>query len=69
MQLFSADAGVFKKKINIFFAPENMKKPPSKVAHNRPTNFFFSVLPTGPKSAQISYVFCFIKMATCTTSI
>ena len=57
MQLFSADAGVFKKK------------PSSKVAHNGPTNFFFSVLPTGPKSAQISYVFCFIKMATCTTSI
>ena len=30
------------KKLNNklhFFAPENMKKPPSKVAHNRP-NFF-----------------------------
>ena len=43
-----------KKKKN--FAPENMKKPPSKVAHNRP-KLFFSVLPTGPKSAQISYSF------------
>ena len=49
MQLFSADATMFKKKI----APENTKKTPSKVAHNwsRP---FFSVLPTGPNTAQIS---------------
>ena len=28
-----------------FFDPENIKKPPSKVAHNRPPTFFFS---TGP---------------------
>ena len=35
------------------FIPENMKKPPSKVAHNQP-QFFFSLLPTGPKPAQIS---------------
>ena len=35
MQLFSADAIVFSKKKNQFlFDPENMKKPPSKVAHN-----------------------------------
>ena len=27
------------------FDPENMKKPPSKVAHNRPPTFFFN---TGP---------------------
>ena len=33
MQLFS------------FFDPENMKKPPSKVAHNQPPTFFFK---TGP---------------------
>ena len=39
MHLFSADAKVFSKKI--FFAPENMKKTPSKVANNRPTHFFF----------------------------
>ena len=32
-----------------------MKKPLSKVAHNRPN--FFSVLPTGPKPAQISDIF------------
>ena len=43
----------FWKKINIFFAHKNMKKTFSKVAHNRPN--FFSVLPTGSNSAQISY--------------
>ena len=36
-----------------FFAPENMKKPYSKVTHNRPRPFF-SVLPIGPNPAQIS---------------
>ena len=43
MQLFSADATMFFKENlrNIFFAPENMKKTPSKVAHNRPRPFFF----------------------------
>ena len=35
MQLFSAT--ILKKNI---FAPENMKKPPSKVAHNRPLFFY-----------------------------
>ena len=39
MQLFSADSTMFLKIINIFF-PENMKKPPSNVAHNQPTPFF-----------------------------
>jgi hypothetical protein len=53
MQLFSADATIFKKKIKKSFAPENMKKTNSKVVHNRP-QFFFSVLPTSPKPAQIS---------------
>jgi hypothetical protein len=53
MQLFSADTTISKKKKKI--SPENMKKPPTKVAYNRPP--FFSVLPTDPKSAQISYFF------------
>jgi hypothetical protein len=53
MQLFSADAAIFREKK---FDSENMKKPPPKVVYNRPT-FFFSVLPTRPKSAQISYIF------------
>ena len=34
MQLFSADATIFFLEIQIFFAPKNMKKLPSKVAHN-----------------------------------
>ena len=42
MQLFSADAIVFSKKFKKKIDPENMKKPPSKVAHNRPQTFFFS---------------------------
>ena len=54
MKLFSAVTIMFfKKKSNIFFDPENMKEPPSKVAHNRP-RAFFSVLPLGPNPSQIS---------------
>ena len=49
MQLFSADTTMLLKKNYIFFAPENMKKPPSKVAHNRPRPFFFQYC----QSAQI----------------
>ena len=45
MQLFSADAIVFSKKINIFFDPEKVKKLASKVAHNRPRPFYFTVQP------------------------
>ena len=50
MQLFCVvDATIFKKKI---FAPENVEKPPSKVAHNRPQFFFQYCQPTKnqPKS-------------------
>jgi hypothetical protein len=56
MQLFSVDATIYKNFLNRNknFAPENMKKLLSKVAHNWPKTFF-SVLPTDPKSAQISY--------------
>ena len=35
---------IFKKFLTYFFAPENMKKTPSKVAHNLP-RFFFSIGP------------------------
>ena len=48
MQLFSEDAMVFSKKNHFIFAPENIKKLPSKVAHNRP-QLFFSVLARLPK--------------------
>ena len=41
MQLFSTDATIFKKEIYIyFFDRENLKKAPSKIAHNR-LQFFF----------------------------
>ena len=45
MQLFSADAIVF-------FDPQNMKKPPSKVAHNRPKPFYFTVQSRPQPTAQ-----------------
>ena len=54
MNLLVRTLKFFQKEFKFFFAPENMKKTPSKVAHNRPTHFF-SVLPTGPKSAQITF--------------
>ena len=54
MQHFSEDA-------TIFFAPENMKKKPSKVAHNRPPPFFFSIA-NRPKTSP-NLIFCFIKMS------
>jgi hypothetical protein len=41
----------FKINLKCFFDPENMKKTPSKVAHNRPP-MFFSVLPKTAWSAQ-----------------
>ena len=47
MQLFSAVAIVFSKKK---FDPENMKKTPSKVAHNRPPTFFLCTGPKRPKN-------------------
>ena len=51
MQLFSADATMFsKKKKN--FDHKKLKKPPQKVAHNRPRPFFFSLQPRLPKTAQ-----------------
>ena len=42
-----------KKILTFFLAPENMKNPPSKVAHDEPRPFF-SVLPIGPNPARIS---------------
>jgi hypothetical protein len=50
MQLFSADAIVFSKKKKKY-DPENVKNPPSKVAHNRPPTFFY-VLARLPKEAK-----------------
>ena len=52
MQLFSADAIVFSKKLKKKFDPKNMKKLPSKVAHNRPPTFFY--VPNGAET-EIPY--------------
>ena len=56
MQLLSADATIFKKKLT-FFAPENMKKLLSKVGHNLPPVFFKYCQPAykQPKS-QIFFI-------------
>ena len=40
MQLFSANATTFSKKKKKKIAPRSMKKPSSKVAHNRPKSHF-----------------------------
>ena len=49
MQIFMADAAIFKKKKD---ALENIKTMPSKVAQN--VFFcFFAILPTGQRQAQI----------------
>ena len=55
MQLFSADPTMFSKKINVFFAHENMKKLCSKVAHNRPQTFFSQVRPGCPNQPRIDF--------------
>ena len=50
MQLFSANAKMFFKKFNIFFAPQNMKKKhPQKLLIIGPDPFFSAANP-----AQIS---------------
>ena len=53
MQLFSADAIVFSKKIKKnFFDPEKVKKWASKIAHNRPRPFYPTVQPRPQPTAQ-----------------
>ena len=56
MQLFSADATIVPKKIKFIFAHENMKKPPSKVAHNRP-QFFFQYWPGCQNQPRIDFLY------------
>ena len=51
---WAAQNGPNGRHFQFYIGPENMKKLPSKVAHNWP-KFFFSVLPTGPKPAQITF--------------
>ena len=51
MQLISADAIEFSKKVEDFFDPEGMKNLPSIVAHNQPP-FFMYVLARLPKQPR-----------------
>ena len=67
VQLFSADATMSLKISKKFFAPENMKKTPSKVAHNRPRLFFFSIA-NRPKSRP-NLNSCSIKISHRRTSL
>ena len=53
MQLFSADAMIFSKKN--FFALENIKKTPLKVAHNRPQAFFHKYGPAAQTSPELIF--------------
>ena len=43
------------KKLNLFFAHENIKKRASKVAHNWPRTFFSQVLPGCPNQPRIDF--------------
>jgi hypothetical protein len=67
MQLFSADGTIFKKQNKMFFAPENMEKPTSKVAHDLPKFIFFSIA-NRPKTTP-NLNFYSIKIANCVTSL
>ena len=61
MQLFSADAIVFSKQIsNFFFDPKKVKKRASKVVHNRPRPFYFTVQPR-PTAHSPELIFHFVK--------
>ena len=44
--------GDFKKILKYFFDPEKVKKRASKVAHNRPRPFYFTVQPRPQPTAQ-----------------
>ena len=53
MQLFSADAIVFSKKLKKkIFDPKKVKKRALKVAHNQPRHFYFTVQPRPQPTAQ-----------------
>ena len=46
---------VFKKKKLVFFAHKKLKKPPSKVAHNRPKPFIPQPSPTHSQQPKIDF--------------
>jgi hypothetical protein len=54
MQLFSAEATIFSKKIlSLFFVHENIKKRASKIPHNPPQTFFSQVWPAAQTSQEL----------------
>ena len=55
MQLFSADATMFSNFFFFFFAHKKLKKPPSKVAHNRPKPFFPQPSPSHSQQPKIDF--------------
>ena len=55
MQLFSADVTMFSKIFFFFFAHKKLKKPPSKVAHNRPKPFIPQPSPTHSQQPKIDF--------------
>ena len=55
MQLFSADSTMFLK--NHFFAPENMKKTPSKVGQNSSNPLFFLTALTAQTAQTEEFMF------------
>jgi hypothetical protein len=59
MQLFSADATMFLQ----CFAHKKLKKPPSKVAHNRPKPFIPQPSPAQPTANSPKSIFHIIKMS------
>ena len=79
MELFNVDPKVciFKKKLNQFFVHKNVKKWASKVAHNRPRPFYFTVQPSPQPRAQNQFFISwnlrtrhlFSSLSTCPTSL
>ena len=51
----------FQKKLNLFFAHENIKKRASKFAHNRPQTFFSQYCPAAQTSPEL--IFHIINMS------
>ena len=52
---------IFKKKLNLFFAHENINNRASKVAHNRPKLFFHKYSPAAQTSPEL--IFHIINMS------
>ena len=55
MQLFSAEAKMFSIFFFFFFAHKKLKKPPSKVAHNRPKHFIPQPSPSHSQQPKIDF--------------